>query len=132
MPDWCNNLITVIGDKDKVQKFVEKVTKKEKGFYAIDFNKIIPCDKTDNSNEWRIKHWGCKWNASDTVIYNKDYLLHDKSEVYLLPHAQKYINILHSSFIDDTKKQQNQDIAALQSGPDPSSEARQTSDLPGF
>lgn len=60
---------------------------------VIDFNRILPYperykqqdidyqklsqeemlkryDQKDNGHQWRITHWGCKWNADDTSYFN--------------------------------------------------------------
>ena len=92
MPNWCYNIIEVIGDNAEVNKMVEKIEGEDTEF---DFNKVLPypekyaiLDKksngmrdknvdlkdipTDGFNsggyEWCISNWGTKWNACEPVV----------------------------------------------------------------
>lgn len=89
MPNFCNNILEVYGDKDKLEAFLSK-TKGENG--ALDFNSIIAYPEeykklddiaeverskgnfevkdgySSGGYEWCIKNWGTKWNAIDPHV----------------------------------------------------------------
>ena len=93
MPNWCNNRISIDGDKDKIQEVVDFVKgKDEEGKEVIfDLNKIVPMPEEllnpiapkslkeldtrtefkkkygfDNWYDWRVAKWGTNWNAQDS------------------------------------------------------------------
>ena len=84
MPNWCNNNLTITGDRGQRRQFLD---------FGIDFNTAIPYPATfremdeaadrwekehpgespmnapkngfnSGGYEWCIKHWGTKWNVS--------------------------------------------------------------------
>lgn len=80
MPNWCKNLIKVPSESLK-----DVLTKEQE----VSFGIIAPMPKelenttspskttneelikkygADNWYDWRWSHWGCKWDASDTII----------------------------------------------------------------
>ena len=86
MPNWCDNDLTIVANKETIDKIVDLVFN-EKG--EFDFAKIVPPpDHPDYNNEpldtskelwnspynwyvWNISNWGTKWNASGTVKHIK-------------------------------------------------------------
>lgn len=98
MPNWCNNIMTVSGDPDKVAEFVEQhkaVQLDHEGTPAgetmLDFNAVVPMpehlkgtkspsnDGSETWYDWSVAHWGTKWNACDPYSKYKD---GDKYAVY--------------------------------------------------
>ena len=87
MPNWCENRVEVSGEGERVKSFVEAVKSEESAF---DFEKIMatPPDLlnvvADGKNyswyQWRLEHWGTKWNTDapscdnhgDLAIYHFD------------------------------------------------------------
>ena len=94
MPNWCQNEITISGDEKEVKEFIKFVSSKESKF---DFNKIYPMPKelegtvsgseslksdeqkakselwnveygADNWYDWKILHWGTKWELDPSYI----------------------------------------------------------------
>jgi hypothetical protein len=89
MPNWCENTLTVYGDKNELKKFVKKAKSKEEPLSLAnlypepDYNKIkvkrtypeISGDGYADPKEawwdWRVQNWGTKWEITD-VIYDGD------------------------------------------------------------
>lgn len=95
MPNWCKNNLRIVSNGQKVLEILEML-KDEKG--RMTFMKVAPQPEelrntispvpddvpikererlrekygADNWYEWNIKNWGCKWDASDSVFYEKD------------------------------------------------------------
>lgn len=73
MPNHVCNNVTFEGDFSLIERIMKEIAldvaeseKEPTGVGTIDFNKIIPEPKYKNGNDWydwRIKHWGTKWNA---------------------------------------------------------------------
>ncbi len=88
MPNWCRNSMTAHGPLDVLAKFREMAQSldydKEKGTgTCLDFSRLVPEDYNDpnyqnakdslcetdeeypnfNWYNWRLDHWGTKWNA---------------------------------------------------------------------
>ena len=91
MPNHCSNYLTVAGDKDELNKFVQSITTVKNGDETVEILKnLYPCPaelyeakadfgKTKNTQllekygandwyEWCNKHWGTKWGDYDTCI----------------------------------------------------------------
>lgn len=90
MPNWCNNSVTISGNKEQIDKF-EAFLKKKNGDQWFDF--FLPCpqelldvdcpNKTDNAEalsekyghpdwySWAVENWGTKWNA-DAQNWNRE------------------------------------------------------------
>lgn len=61
MPNWCENEITLTGNKEVIEKLYNtaKNATKENGF----FNQLIPRpEEIENQTEWNSKNWGTKWD----------------------------------------------------------------------
>jgi hypothetical protein len=105
MPNWVENDLWVYGPEAELRKFREAV---KSDWGVLDFDQILPypeefwkddynhatievrhkeslwmdnkvVDGFNNGGyEWRLKNWGCKWNASKPEVYES------KSGRYLL------------------------------------------------
>lgn len=78
MPNWCENVLTVKGHPHRVIDFIEygfdiskngEDTVLGENSYVLNFEKIEPTPKNeigelmDDWYEWRLEHWGTKWDA---------------------------------------------------------------------
>ena len=91
MPNWCENSLSVTGEKEDVDAFVEKAkgtgwspTQEEEN--PLDCNKFIPMPKEvvangysaredeniSNGFDWENKYWGTKWGACEVDVYVGD------------------------------------------------------------
>ena len=70
MANECSNYITIRGEKDLLQIFVDSyLNKLENGNYGLDFNIIAPIpDNCENDYEFRINNWGNKWDGTNGEI----------------------------------------------------------------
>lgn len=91
MPNLCSNYLTVAGDKDELDKFVQSIKTVKDGEETVEILKnLYPCPaelyeakadfgKTKNTHllekygandwyEWCNKHWGTKWGDYHTFI----------------------------------------------------------------
>lgn len=64
MPNWCENYVTVSGTEEQIKRLAET---------QFDFNDIVPEPVWNDSNndrwyDWRLEHWGCKWNVDKDEI----------------------------------------------------------------
>jgi hypothetical protein len=89
MPNWVYNNVSVIGKKKRVEEFRKKhFTKDEIRGVEFDFETLVPMPETvfrgnlgtqerekygnNNWYDWSVKHWGTKWNASNTQFHSDD------------------------------------------------------------
>ena len=84
MPNWCANTLKMSGDELEIKRAM-KMLKDDKG--QLTFNKAVPMPLplvdavspskepnqelikrygADNWYDWRYKHWGVKWDASES------------------------------------------------------------------
>jgi len=66
MPNWCGNTMTITGEPDKVNKFIEDFTKE--GFACVGDYPNIADENDTGWYEWRIANWSTKWNLSKDDI----------------------------------------------------------------
>ena len=64
MPNWCNNTVTFVGEKEDIQKFAAFLEEKEGKEW---FDYFYPCPKELYENDewygWCVENWGTKWNC---------------------------------------------------------------------
>ena len=66
MPNWCGNTMTIIGEPDKVKKFIEDFIKK--GFACVGDYPNISDENDTGWHKWRVKNWSTKWNLNKDSI----------------------------------------------------------------
>jgi hypothetical protein len=64
--------LDIIGSKQERQRFARKALNAQNHSVLIDFEQFVPMPnevrESDNTRDWRINHWGTKWNLSDDTI----------------------------------------------------------------
>lgn len=72
MPNHITNIIRFTGEPDDIVRLLKQIAYDDSseqdilgGVHSIDFNKIIsqPEDIGDGWYDWRVAHWGTKWNS---------------------------------------------------------------------
>ena len=73
MPNHITNIVK-LHDEESIKTFTDLlVTTNEKGEEVVTFNNIIPePENNEDWYNWRIEHWGTKWNAYETDIVGYD------------------------------------------------------------
>lgn len=74
MPNWTNNCLSVEGNEQEVQDFINKVTTEGDDTYSI-LNTLLPTPTDlgdDGWYNWNISNWGTKWQDSDTTLVIRD------------------------------------------------------------
>jgi len=88
MPNWCNNSLSIeVKTPEQLVKVIQAITNNSE--QPFDFNRIVPIPEelanTSSPNkvnademeqkygykdwyDWRVVHWGTKWNASDVEL----------------------------------------------------------------
>lgn len=87
MPNHCMNYLNVTGQYKDILKFILETHGIDEGdgepHYKFSFQKILPTPLKENGDiidewyEWRLKHWGCKWDCYDEfgrVNVNKNFV----------------------------------------------------------
>lgn len=71
MANECMNFIKFTGNKEEINLFKESylIYNEEKDEYELNFNYISPIpNNCENDYNWRIEHWGNKWDGTDAWI----------------------------------------------------------------
>lgn len=70
MPNWCNNVVQICGDTERLDQF-EKYLDENNGKEWFSFFRPMPENVGDSWYEWSVNHWGCKWNC-DAISWIRD------------------------------------------------------------
>jgi hypothetical protein len=79
MPNWCHNTLTISGEAEYVQEFVNQMSAhKNPNHKFLQFNDFvpIPADIPEgfDSNSWHVANWGTKWDLDpddqDTEVHS--------------------------------------------------------------
>ena len=70
MANECMNYIKFTGNKEEIDLFKESylVYNKEVEYYELNFNYITPVPDNCNDYEFRIEHWGNKWDGTNAYV----------------------------------------------------------------
>jgi hypothetical protein len=69
MPNWCNNVLTITGDKvqlDKIKYLLEESAKEERGMFITLVGIPEGITPEEHDKDWwdiHISYWGCKWDV---------------------------------------------------------------------
>jgi hypothetical protein len=66
MPNWCENKVVVYGAHDDVTAFTQMVRGHQTSFSLA---QIVPEPPSDGDSwyNWRIEHWGTKWDTNNCI-----------------------------------------------------------------
>lgn len=83
MPNYCQNYLTVFGSEDEIRSFIKQAKPIDnKNNTDLSLAQLYPEpsnpdeDKTYNWYDWRLSHWGTKWD-----IEAKEFMDEDQPEV---------------------------------------------------
>lgn len=62
MPNWCTNRLVVTGSRGDVEAFYQ-ANKTTSG--PLSFDAGVPDSGGEDWHEWRVNHWGTKWDVTD-------------------------------------------------------------------
>lgn len=77
MANRCYNILTITGNHESLLSLLDYVKSNEG---VLDFNRIIPyqierdqsaagaAEQIEIESDWRVEHWGSKWNATDPSL----------------------------------------------------------------
>jgi len=69
MPNWCNNVLTITGDKvqlDKIKYLLEESAKEKQGMFITLVGLPEGITPEEHDKDWwdiHISYWGCKWDV---------------------------------------------------------------------
>jgi len=84
MPNWCQNILTVSGPVEAVDKFIEVVKTDDsplslstlyplpddvKRGEVLTHNGVSIPTMSDEEYRWHVKHWGTKWDVCDVISH---------------------------------------------------------------
>ena len=66
MPNWCENDLSVSGDKESLALFMKSIS----GDTEMDFTQLVPrpAEQEDNWFNWNYDNWGTKWAPNEIWI----------------------------------------------------------------
>jgi hypothetical protein len=80
MPNWVYNRLTVSGDRESLELFIERNRSERADGDILDFNRLAPLPPEHRVKDedpgtglpawytWRLENWGTKWNADVPTI----------------------------------------------------------------
>ena len=70
MANECMNYIRFTGNKEEINLFKESylVYNENVDYYELNFNHISPIPDNCNDYEFRIEHWGNKWDGTNAYV----------------------------------------------------------------
>lgn len=114
MPNWCHNKLSVTGEPEQINafiedmKFVETDDSGKKKENALDFNSILPMpehlkgtkspsdDGSETWYDWQTKHWGVKWGACDSwIVEHEDNFVMYRFDTPWGPAIDWYETLIH-------------------------------------
>lgn len=71
IPNWCSNLLSVVGSDEQVAQFVEIIQSEGEDDLLQRFVPL-PNENLEDWYGWRIQNWGTKWDIPISDLYPPD------------------------------------------------------------